>query len=71
MTYLALKALFAEPPDEVLAVAAERRLFEESGQEFMTLHSEHILLFERSLPSPDYSFTDFNDSVICVGIGVQ
>ena len=37
-------------PDEVGAVAAEGRLFEEAGRELMVFHLYNPLVFERSLP---------------------
>lgn len=43
---LALEALLAEAPNEVFAVAAEGRLFEEAWNELVILHVVHIFLFE-------------------------
>lgn len=47
--HLTLKALLAETPDEVGAVAAEGRLLEEARDELVILHLVHVLLPQRAL----------------------
>lgn len=47
--HLALVSLFAEPPDEVLAVATERRVLEEPRDELVVLDLADVLLLERAL----------------------
>lgn len=47
---LTLKSLFSKSPYEVLAVAAESRLFEEPGGEFVVLDLLDVLLSESSSP---------------------
>lgn len=48
---LALESLFSKPPDEVRAVAAESRLLEEPGYEFMVLDLVDVLLPQGAFPS--------------------
>ena len=49
----ALKALFAEAPNEIATVTAKGWLLEESGDELVLLDHKHVLLLESSLPASD------------------
>lgn len=43
--------LFAKAPNELFAVAAERGLFEESRQELVIFHADHMLLTQSTAAS--------------------
>jgi len=53
-TDLALISLFPEAPYEILAVAAEGGLLEESGHKTVILDHVDILLLEGAFPSPQF-----------------
>ncbi|KFM75653.1 hypothetical protein X975_17358, partial [Stegodyphus mimosarum] len=53
-TNLALVSLFSKTPDEIFAVAAERRLFEKSRNETMIFDANDIFLFQGPFPGPGF-----------------